>query len=55
MVLYIHFLKESKIPKTSGYRKIEDLLVSGLLIETGKILSESKKISKIRCVFQEIH
>jgi hypothetical protein len=25
-----------------------------LLIETGKILSESKKISKIRCVFQEI-
>jgi len=54
VVLYIHFLKESKIPKTSGYRKIEDLLVSGLLIETGKILSESKKISKIRCVFQEI-
>jgi len=47
-------LKESKIPKTSGYRKIEDLLVRGLLIETGKILSESKKISKIRCVFQEI-
>ena len=47
-------LKESKIPKTSGYRKIEDLLVSGLLIETGKILSESKKISKIRCLFQEI-
>ena len=30
------------------------MLVSGLLIETGKILSESKKISKIRCVFQEI-
>ena len=47
-------LKESKIPKTSGYRKIEDLLVSGLLIETGKILRESKKISKIRCIFQEI-
>ena len=47
-------LKESKIPKTSGYRKIEDLLISGLLIETGKVLSESKKISKIRCVFQEI-
>ena len=47
-------LKESKIPKTTGYRKIEDLLISGLLIETGKVLSESKKISKIRCVFQEI-
>ena len=47
-------LKELKIPKTTGYRKIEDLLISGLLIETGKVLSESKKISKIRCVFQEI-
>ena len=47
-------LKESKIPKTSGYRKIEDLLNSGVLIETGKILSESKKISKIRCIFQEV-
>jgi len=47
-------LKESKIPKTSGYRKIEDLLISGVLIETGKILSESKKVSKIRCIFQEV-
>ena len=47
-------LKESKILKTSGYRKIEDLLISGFLIETGKVLSESKKVSKIRCVFQEI-
>ena len=47
-------IKESKIPKTSGYRKIEDLLISGVLIETGKILSESKKISKIRCIFQEV-
>lgn len=47
-------LKESKIPKTSGYRKIEDLLISGFFIETGKVLSESKKISKIRCIFQEV-
>ena len=47
-------LKESKIPKTSGYRKVENLIISGLLIESGKILSESKKISKLQCVFQEI-
>ena len=47
-------LKESKIPKTSGYRKIVDLLISGFLIETDKVLSESKKISKIRCIFQEV-
>ncbi|MFB5624064.1 MAG: transcriptional regulator [Nitrosopumilus sp.] len=47
-------LKESKVPKTSGYRKIENLILNGLIIETGKILSESKKISKLQCIFQEI-
>ena len=47
-------LKESKVPKTSGYRKIENLILNGLLIESGKILSESKKISKLQCVLQEI-
>lgn len=47
-------LKESKVPKTSGYRKIENLVLHGILIESGKVLSESKKISKLQCVFQEI-
>ncbi|WP_428325914.1 transcriptional regulator [Nitrosopumilus sp.] len=47
-------LRESGIPKTTGYRKIENLLINGFFIETGKVLSESKKISKIQCVFQEI-
>ncbi len=47
-------LKESKVPKTSGYRKIENLILHGLIIESGKILSESKKISKLQCVFEEI-
>lgn len=47
-------LKESKVPKTSGYRKIENLILSGIIIESGKVLSESKKISKLQCVFQEI-
>jgi len=36
-------LKESKVSKTSRYRKIEILLLHGLIIESGKILSESKK------------
>jgi len=36
-------LKESKVPKTSGYRKIEILLLHGLIIESGKILNENKK------------
>jgi len=47
-------LKESKVPKTSGYRKIENLLLHGLIIESGKILSESKKISKLQCIFEEL-
>ena len=47
-------LKESKVPKTSGYRKIENLILNGLIIESGKVLSESKKISKLQCVFNEM-
>ena len=47
-------LKESKVPKTSGYRKIENLILKGLIIESGKVLSESKKISKLQCIFHEI-
>ena len=47
-------LKESKIPKTSGYRKIENLILNGLIVESGKVLSESKKIFKLQCIFEEI-
>ncbi|MGY5151160.1 MAG: transcriptional regulator [Candidatus Nitrosopumilus sp. bin_6a] len=49
-----HILKESRVPKTSGYRKIKNLILNGLIIESGKVLSESKKISKLQCIFQEI-
>ena len=47
-------LSESKIPKTSGYRKIENLIINGLIVESGKVLSESKRISKYKCIFDEI-
>ncbi|MDF2425908.1 MAG: transcriptional regulator [Nitrosopumilus sp.] len=47
-------LKESKVPKTSGYRKIENLILNGLIIKSRKVLSESKRISKLQCVFEEI-
>jgi len=47
-------LKESKVPKTSGYRKLENLILQGIIIESGRVLSESKKISKLQCVFEEI-
>ena len=49
-----HILKESRVSKTSGYRKIENLILNGLIIESGKVLSKSKKISKLQCIFQEI-
>jgi len=47
-------LNKCKVPKTSGYRKIENLIINGFILETGKVLSESKRISKYRCVFDEI-
>jgi len=47
-------LKESKVPKTSGYRKIENLILHGLVIKFERVLSKSKKIFKLQCVFEEI-
>ena len=47
-------LKKSKTPRTSGYRKIEELIGKGMIIEKEKILSKSKKTSKFKCVFEEI-
>jgi hypothetical protein len=48
-------LKESRVPKTSGYRKIGNLIINGIIIKSGKILNESKKIFKLQCIFQEIN
>ena len=47
-------LKTSKVTRTSGYRKIQDLIKNGMIIETAKVLSKSKKISKYKCVFEKI-
>jgi len=48
-------LKESKIPQTSGYRKINSLILNGLLISNGFELSnDNKKIKKYETVFQNI-
>lgn len=47
-------LKESKVPKTSGYRKIDSMILNGIIVETGRILSESKKVSKFRACFDQI-
>ncbi len=48
-------LKESKIPQTSGYRKINSMILNGILISNGFELSkDNKKIKKYETVFQKI-
>ena len=48
-------LKESKIPQTSGYRKINSMILNGILISNGFELSkDNKKIKKYETVFQNI-
>lgn len=47
-------LKNSQVPKTSGYRKIENMIFNGIIVETGTVLSESKKVSKFKCCFNKI-
>ena len=48
-------LKESKIPQTSGYRKINSMIADGILISNGYELSkDNKKIKKYEAAFQNI-
>ena len=48
-------LKESKIPQTSGYRKINSLIENGILIIDGHIeTKEGKKVNKYRTAFKNI-
>ena len=48
-------LKESNLPQTSGYRKINSLISDGFLISTGHEFSkDGKKIKKYETVFQNI-
>ena len=47
-------LEISNIPKTSAYRKIENLIIDGLIVEESKVRSQSKKISKYICIFKKL-
>ena len=47
-------LKSSKVLKSSAYRKIENLLLDGLILESGKILTKNKRVSQYSCVFNEV-
>lgn len=46
-------LSETKILKSPAYRKIENLLLDGVIIESGKILSNNKRVSQYKCLFKE--
>ena len=46
-------LSETKILKSPAYRKIENMLLDGLILESGKILSNNKRVSQYRCLFKE--
>ena len=47
-------LNETKILKSPAYRKIENMLLDGLILESGKILSNGKRVSRYRCLFKKI-
>lgn len=48
-------LKESKIPQTSGYRKINSLIENGILITDGHIeTKDGKKINKYKTAFTNV-
>ncbi|NOQ44648.1 MAG: transcriptional regulator [Nitrosopumilus sp.] len=48
-------LKISNVLKSPAYRKIENLLLNGLILESGKILKNKKRISQYFCVFDKVH
>lgn len=45
----------SKVLKSPAYRKIENLLLDGLILESGTILANNKRVSRYNCIFDEIH
>ena len=48
-------LEETKLPQTSGYRKINSLINDGLLVEDGFISShDTRKVMKYRALFSNV-
>ena len=48
-------LKNSEVLKSPAYRKIENLLLGGLILESGKILINNKRVSQYRCIFEKVN
>jgi len=46
-------LKISNVLKSPAYRKIENLLLDGIILESGKILKNNKRVSQYFCIFDE--
>jgi len=47
-------LDKTKIQKSSAYRKIESMLLDGLIIEHGTTFSNNKRVSLYHCLFHEV-
>jgi hypothetical protein len=47
-------LETSGVLKSPGYRKIENLLLNGLILESGKIITKQKRISQYCCLFDNV-
>ena len=47
-------LSDCDLPQTSGYRKINNLIDDGLLLPSGYIVKDNKKINKYVCVFNNL-
>ncbi len=50
-------LEKSNVLKSPAYRKIENLLLDGFIVESGKIIKQTKRITTYQCIFDqfEIH
>ena len=47
-------LSNCDLPQTSGYRKINSLINDGLLLQSGYIAKDNKKINKYVCAFNNL-
>ena len=47
-------LKECNLPQTSGYRKINNLIDDGLLVQSDQVIKDNKKINKYVCILTNL-
>ncbi|MDH3737032.1 MAG: transcriptional regulator [Nitrosopumilus sp.] len=49
-----NILNENKIPQTSGYRKINQMIIDGLIVPSDSTIIEGKKVVKYKSLFEGI-